>query len=246
MWIVRQILFNANKHHPSAYHKNSKKFIHLKEQLIIELVFFLHIHIKWKSGKFLKTNLSKCNFEFRAFLGICKQMVKTTHEFLNKSTKHLLHFLVRTQNTMNAKITSNIYLAKKLKKLGSRQETVLAGVADHLTEEEKTNNNLTPSKMDQLSNNIRVEEDKPPNQNTTQKPNFEAFFISFKNDLRAYEESDKMDCLMFSTMEYFRFETDLYQNFNALYYQRYITERTIFENQANPVLLLLASDRGFI
>ena len=117
-----------------------------------------------------KTNLSLCIFEFRAFLGIFKQTVKTTHGFLIKSTKHLLHFLVPTQNTMNAKITSNINLAKKLKKLGSRQETVLAGVADQLTEEEKTNINLTLSKMDQLSNNIRVEEDKPPNQNTTEKP----------------------------------------------------------------------------
>ena len=86
---------------------------------------------------------------------------------------------------MNAKLTSNINLAKKLKKLGSRQETVLVGVADHLTEEEKENFNLTPSKMDQLSNNIRVEEDKPPNRNTTEKPNIEAFFESIKNDLRA-------------------------------------------------------------
>ena len=114
---------------------------------------------------------------------------------------------------MNAKITSNINLAKKLKKLGSRQYTVLAGVADHLIEEEKTNINLTLSKMDQLSNNIRVEEAKPPKQNTTEKPNFEAFFISFENHLRAYEESDKMDCLMFSTVEYFRFKTDLCQSF---------------------------------
>ena len=78
-----------------------------------------------------------------------------------------MHFLVLTQNTMNAKVTSNLKLAKKLKKLGSRQETVMAGVADHLTEEEKININLTLSKMDQLSNNIRVKEDKPPNQNTT-------------------------------------------------------------------------------
>ena len=158
-------------------------------------------------------------FEFRAFLGICKQMVKTTHEILIKSAKHLLHFLVPTQNTMNTKITSNVYLAKKLKKLGSGQETVLAGVADQLTEEEKTNINLTLSKMDQLSNNIRVEEDKPPNQNTTEKPNFEAFFITFKNDLRAYEESEKMDCSMFSTVEYFRFKTDLYLSFKPSYYQ---------------------------
>ena len=96
-------------------------------------------------------------------------MVKTTHEFVIKSTKHLLHFLVPNQNTMNAKITSNINLAKKLKKLGSRQETVLAGVADHLTEEEKTNINLTLSKMDQLSNNIRVEEDKPSPSKTLQR-----------------------------------------------------------------------------
>ena len=50
---------------------------------------------------------------------------------------------------------------------------------------------------------------------------------------------------MFSTMEYFRFKTDLYQSFNPLYYRRYITEITIFENQANRVLLFLASDRGF-
>ena len=147
---------------------------------------------------------------------------------------------------MNTKITSNINLAKKLKKLGSRQETVLAGVADQLTEEEKTNIKLTLSEMDQLSNNIRVEEDKPPNQNTTEKPNFEAFFISFKNDLRAYEKSDKMDCLMFSRVEYFQFKTDLYQSFNPSYYQRYIREVTIFENQAKRVLLFLASDRGSI
>ena len=100
--------------------------------------------------------------------------------------------------------------------------------------------------MDQLSNNIRVEEEKPPNQNTTEKPNFEAFFISIKTDLRAYEESDKMDCLIFSTVEYFRFRTDLYQSFNPLYYQRYITEIFIFEDQANQVLLFFASDRGFI
>ena len=177
--------------------------------------------------KISKTNLSMFIFEFRAFLGICKQMVKTTDEFLFKSAKHSLLFLVPTQNTMNTKITSNINLAKKLKKLGSRQETVLAGVADQLTEEEKTNINRSLSKMDQLSNNIRVEEDKSPNQNTTENPNFEAFFISFKNDLRAYEESDKMDCLMFSTVEYFRFKTVLYLSFKPSYYQRYIREITI-------------------
>ena len=78
-------------------------------------------------------------------------------------------FHISESDAMNAKITSNINLAKKLKKRGSRQETVLAGVADQLTEEEKTNINLTLSKMDQLSNNIRVEEDKSPNQNTTEK-----------------------------------------------------------------------------
>ena len=122
----------------------------------------------------------------------------------------------------------------------------LAWVADHLTEEEKTNINLTLSKMDQLSNNIRVEEDKPPNQNSTEKLNFEAFFISFRNDLRAFEESDKMDLLINSTVEYFRFKTDLYRNFNPLYHQRYNTEILIFENQANRALLILASDRGFI
>ena len=164
----------------------------------------------------------------------------------NNTETTFITFQISESDAMNTKITSNINLAKKLKKLGSRQETVLAGVADQLTEEEKTNMNLTLSKMDQLSNNIRVEEDKPPNQITTEKPIFEAFFVSFKNDLRAYEESDKMDCLMVSTVEYFRFKTYLCQSFNPSYYQRYIREITIFENQANRVLLFLATDRGFI
>ena len=144
---------------------------------------------------------------------------------------------------MNAKITSNINLAKKLKKLGSRQETVLAGVAD-LTE--KSNIKLTLSKMDQLSNVIKVEKDKLPNQHTVEKTNFEAFFIPFKHELRAYEDSNKMDCLMFFTVEYFRFKVDLCHSLNRMYYQRYITELIIFENQANRVLLFLASDHGFI
>ena len=55
-----------------------------------------------------------------------------------------------------------------------------------------------------------------------------------------------MDCLIVSSVEYFRFKTDLYQRFNPLYYQRYITEIFIFENQANRVLLFRASDRGFM
>ena len=147
---------------------------------------------------------------------------------------------------MNAKITSNINLAKKLKKLGSRQETVLDGVADHLTEDEKTNINLVLSKMEQLSNKIEVEEDKLPNQHTSQKTNFEALFVSFKHELRVYEESDKKDCSMFSTVDYFRFKVDLYHSFNPKYYQSYITDLIIFENQSNRVLLFLASDRGFI
>ena len=151
-------------------------------------------------------------------------------------------FLSSSSDTMNAKITSNINLVKKLKKLGSRQETVLAGVADRLTEEERTNINLTLSKTDHLSTNIKIEEDKLPNRNTTEKTNFEAFFISFKNELRAYEASDKMNFLMFSTVEYFRFTTEIYHSFNSMYYERYFTEIFIFENQANRVLLFLASD----
>ena len=147
---------------------------------------------------------------------------------------------------MNAKIIWNINLAKKLKKIGSRQETVLAGVADHLTEDEKSNFKLVLSKMEQLSNNIKVEEDKLPNQHTSEKTNFEAFFISFKHEVRAYEESDKMDCLMFSTVDYFRFKLDVYHSSNPKYYQRYIKDLNIFENQANRVLLFLASDRGSI
>ena len=67
-------------------------------------------------------------------------------------------FHISKSDAMNAKITSNINLAKKLKKLGSRQETVLAGVADHLTEDEKSNINLVLSKIQQLSNNIPVRE----------------------------------------------------------------------------------------
>ena len=155
-------------------------------------------------------------------------------------------FHISKSDVMNAKITSNINLAKKLKKLGSRQEFVLAGVADHLTEDEKSNINIVLSKTEQIFNNIKVEEDKLPNQHTSENTNFEAFFISFKHELRAYEESDKMDCLMFSTVDYFRFQVNLYHSFNPKYYQRYIKDLIIFENQANRVLLLLASDRGFI
>ena len=113
----------------------------------------------------------------------------------------VIKFQISKSDAMNAKITSNKNLAKKLKKLGFRQETVLAGVADHLTEDEKSNINHVLSKMEQLSINIKVEEDKPPNQHTSEKTNFEAFFISFKHELCAYEESDKMDCLMFSTVD---------------------------------------------
>ena len=100
--------------------------------------------------------------------------------------------------------------------------------------------------MEQFSNNIKVEEDKPSNQHTAENTNFEVFFISFKHELRAYGESNKMDCLMFSSVEYFRFKTDLYHSFNPMYYQRYITELNMFENQGDQVLLFLASDRGFI
>ena len=147
---------------------------------------------------------------------------------------------------MSEIITSSINLAKKIKELGSRQETVLARVAESLTEAEKSNITLIKGKMEQLSNNIKVEENKPSIQHTAEKTNFEAFFISFKHELCAYEESYKMDCLMFSTVEYFRLKTDLYHSFNPLYYQRYITELNIFENQANRVSLFLASYRGFI
>ena len=104
------------------------------------------------------------------------------------------------------KTTSKINLAKKIKKLGTRQETVLVGIAECLTKEEKSNITLTKGKKEQLSNNIKVE-DKPSNQHTAEKTNFEAFFRSFKHERRAYDESDKMDCLMFSTVEYFRFKT---------------------------------------
>ena len=147
---------------------------------------------------------------------------------------------------MNAKNTSNINLTKKLKSLGCRQDTVLTGVADHLTEEEKSNINLTLRKKYQLSNNIKVEDDKAPNQHTVEKTKFEALFISFKYELRVIEESHKKDCLMFSTVEFFRFKTDLHLSSNPVYYQHYITELIIFENQANRLLLFLASDRGFI
>ena len=100
-----------------------------------------------------------------------------THQVVNKfqmSKKNntettFIAFHISKSDAMNAKITSNINLAKKLKKVGSRQETVLAGVADHLTEDEKSNVNLVLRKMEQLSNNIKVEEDKLPNQHTSEK-----------------------------------------------------------------------------
>ena len=149
-------------------------------------------------------------------------------------------------DSLSDKITSNINLAKKIKKLGSRQETDLVGIAECLTKEEKSNIILTIGKMEQLSNNIKIEEDKASNQHTAEKTKFEVFLISLKLKLRANEESGKMDGLMFSTVEYFRFKTELYHSFNPMYYQRYITDLNIFENQANLVLLFLATDRGFI
>ena len=91
---------------------------------------------------------------------------------------------------MKAEATSNLIHAKKLKKLGSRQKTVLAAVADHLIEEEKSNIKLTLSKMDQFSNYIKVEE-VHHSQKTTEKPNCEDFFTLFQHKLRAYEKSDK-------------------------------------------------------
>ena len=93
-------------------------------------------------------------------------------------------FHISKSDAMNAKITSNINVAKKL-----------------------------------------------PNQHTSERTNFEGFFISFKHELRAYEESDKMDCLMFSTVDYFRFKVDLYHSFNPKCYQRYIKDLILFENQ---------------
>ena len=102
---------------------------------------------------------------------------------------------------MSDNLITNINLAKKIKKLGSCQEAVLAGVADQLTEKEKANITIALGKMDQLSNNIKIEDDEPTNQTTSGAPNFEPFFSTFKNDLRAYEESYRMESLMFSSDE---------------------------------------------
>ena len=147
---------------------------------------------------------------------------------------------------MSDNLKTNINLAKKIKKLGSRQEAVLAGVADQLTEEEKANITIALGKMDQLSNNIKIEDDKPTNQTTSGAPNFEAFFSTFRNELHAYEESDRMDSLMFSSGEYLQFKTSLYDSFDPMYYKRFISQIYKFEGQANRVLLFLAADRGFI
>ena len=65
-------------------------------------------------------------------------------EKINTETTFIA-FHISKSDAMNAKITSNINLAKKLKKLESRQETVLAGVADHFTEDEKSNINIVLS-----------------------------------------------------------------------------------------------------
>ena len=143
---------------------------------------------------------------------------------------------------MSDNLTTNVNLAKKIKKLGSRQEAVLAGVADQLTEEDKANITIALGKVDQLSINIKIGDDKPTNQTTSGTPNFEAFFPTFKNDLRAYEESDRMDSLMFSSVEYFQFETRLYDSFDPTYYERYISQIYKLEGQVNRVLLFLAAD----
>ena len=206
----------------------------------------MHIHIKSKSGKFLKPIFSMCNFWISRVPRYVFADHKTTHEVFKKTYKAFNAFFSSSWDTMNPKNTANINLAKKLMKHGYRQEVVLAGVAEHLTEEEKSYINLTQSKMDQLSNNVKFEEDTPYHQKTKDKSIFEAFFTLFKHELCPCEESDKMDCLMFSSVENFRFETDLYNSSSPKNCQRYITELIIFENQANQVLQFPASDRRFI
>ena len=76
---------------------------HSNEQVVIELFFSTHSY-KMEIRKISKTNLSMTTFEIRAFLGICKQMVKQHMNFLIKSTKHLLHFLVPTQTPWTPKL----------------------------------------------------------------------------------------------------------------------------------------------
>lgn len=147
---------------------------------------------------------------------------------------------------MSENISTNIILARKIKKLGSCQEVVLAGVAEQLTEDEKASITLALGKMDNISRSVRIQEEEPINQCTSGKPKFEPFFENFKNELRAYEDSDRMDSLMFSSQEYFNFKVDLYKNFEPFNYQRYIEAINSFEGQANRILLFLAADRGFI
>ena len=52
-----------------------------------------------KISKDSKINLSMCIVDFRGFLGMCSTADKTTHGFLNKATKHLLHFLIPTETS---------------------------------------------------------------------------------------------------------------------------------------------------
>ena len=58
-----------------------------------------HTTLKTSRTHSYKTNFSMCIVEFRAFLGMCSRADKTTHQFLNKATKHLLHFSVPTQTS---------------------------------------------------------------------------------------------------------------------------------------------------
>ena len=101
-------------------------------------------------------------------------------------------------------------------------------MVDQLTEEEKAN--------------IKIEDDKTTNQTTLGTPNFEAFFSAFKNELRAYEESERMDSLKLSSVEHFHSKTSLYDSSDPAYYKCYISQIYIFESQANRVLLFLAVD----
>ena len=108
-------------------------------------------------------------------------------------------------------------LQRKLKKnLDLDRRLFLAGVADHLTEDEKSNFNLVLSKMEQLSNNIKVEEDKlrkPTHK--LRKQIFEAFLSYHSNTSFVHMRSQtKMDCLMFfHSGTIFRFKVDLYHSF---------------------------------
>ena len=73
-------------------------------------------------------------------------MTKPPHGLFYSKITIIFCIFNSNSDSMSDKNTTNINLAEKMKKLESRQETVLVGIEECLTEEDKSNITLTIGK----------------------------------------------------------------------------------------------------